>query len=810
MPKPRAAGTFISEFEDRRQRRFVTGITDVDPLEYGLTFERFLNPERISMPDIDMDFEDQRRGEIIEWVVERYGADRVAQIVTFGTLGAKAAIKDVGRVLGFEPRDTDALTKKIPTKPGTTLEDAYKVAEFREMIDGSDRNRELFESAKRLEGLSRSPGVHAAGLVISRDPLVEMIPLSRGTEGQAVTAYEMKVLERMGMLKMDFLGLSNLTVLAKAVENIERTSGVKVDVKTLSEADPKTWELLARGETAGVFQLEGDGMTRWLVQLKPQSVRELAALIALYRPGPMGEIPKYIENKFGKRKIEYLHPLMEPILRETYGVITYQDQVLHLVRNLAGFSLGKADNLRRAMSKKDLQALADLEGDFYAGTDERGVPREAAATIWELLKPFAKYAFNKAHSVCYALLAFQTAWLKAYYPHEFMAALLAVYRDKEERIVSFIEDCRRRKIPVWRPDINLSGTDFVIQMAPSGEKSIRFGLGAIKGVGAGLCNAIVADRTENGPFTHLYEFAERTKGFGMNRGALEALIKAGAFDDLDANRRKLLRYADEALSHADGRHRDRERELTSLFEGDDEFKTVTLPILPEEPFPDRLDKLAMEKEATGAYITDHPLRGLEGAIARASSIKCAEAVDLADGTSLRLAGVLSDVRISTTKKGDPMCSLKLEDFSGQVPLTAFAATFQRLRPMFKKDLAVRVVGRVRYREQNGERDFGISVEEIAPLETDGVAEVEHDSAALGTVVVTIERATMSELRQLNSVIRRSTGDYRLRLVVQPTSEFGAIDVPHYVPDTDDFQQQLRVAVPRAEVVVEHSERAYNR
>ncbi|RYG75311.1 DNA polymerase III subunit alpha, partial [bacterium] len=399
---------------------FLTGITDVDPVDYGLTFERFLNPERVSMPDIDMDFEDQRRGEIIDWVSERYGSDKVAQIITFGTMGAKAAIKDVGRVLGYDPKVTDAMTKKIPTKPGTTLEGAYdENPEFREIIESTSDNRKLYETALHMEGRARNPGVHAAGVVISKEPLVDFVPLYRGTEGQPVTSYEMKVLEKMGMLKMDFLGLSNLTVLAKAIENVRVTEGVELDVKCFDESERATWEMLAKGDTTGVFQLESDGMTRYVTQLKPDNVRELAAMIALYRPGPMGEIPRYIDLKFGRKQTTYEDPRMEDVLKETYGVIVYQDQVLKLVQVLAGFTLGRADLLRRAMGKKDAKALAELGDEFYAGTAEKGIDRDCAERIWELLLPFAGYAFNKAHSVCYAILSFQTAWLKANYPVEY-------------------------------------------------------------------------------------------------------------------------------------------------------------------------------------------------------------------------------------------------------------------------------------------------------------------------------------------------------------------------------------------------------
>ncbi|HEY0866433.1 MAG TPA: DNA polymerase III subunit alpha, partial [Fimbriimonas sp.] len=601
-----AAGSLVS---------YCVGITDVDPVEYDLTFERFLNPERISMPDIDMDFEDARRDEIIQYVTDRFGNDRVAQIVTFGTLGAKAAIKDCGRVLGYQPQETDKLTKAIPTLPGWSLERAYKeIAEFRQMVDSDTRNRTLFETAKQVEGIARHPGVHAAGVVISRDPLVEYVPLYRGNDGQPITAFEMGILEKIGLLKMDFLGLSNLTVLSRAVANIEsaRENGSdavltpqKFDIAAIPPDDPKTYEMLGRGETTGVFQLEGGGMTRWVQQLKPTNVRELAAMIALYRPGPMEHIPTFIDTKFGRRKPHYLHETMKPILEETYGIIVYQDQVLKLVQALAGFTLGKADILRRAMGKKDAKAMAQMKTEFMEGTAAAGIADEVANRVWELLLPFAGYAFNKAHAVCYSILAYQTAYLKANYPVEYMAGLLSVYLSREDKVTTFIEECRRMKIPVLPPDVNLSHGDFSIEVDPGaptngdrrvGARSIRFGLVAIKGVGEGLVEGIIKEREENGPFTHLFEFAERCKPLGINRLAIEALVRSGALDSIDRNRNKLLAHVEPAVAFAEMQNRSRLAGQDSLFGGGEEASNeVAYPVLPDLEPPSRAEKLAMEK-----------------------------------------------------------------------------------------------------------------------------------------------------------------------------------------------------------------------
>ena len=794
---------------------YLIGITDVDPVEYDLTFERFLNPERVSMPDIDMDFEDQRRGEIIDWVTERYGSDKVAQIITFGTMGAKAAIKDVGRVLGYEPKVTDLISKKIPLKVGMTLQAAYdENPEFREIVEETPENRHLYETALHMEGRARNAGVHAAGVVISKDPLVDYVPLYRGTDGQAVTSYEMKVLEKMGMLKMDFLGLSNLTVLAKAVANVKATEGIDLDVKAFPEDDPKVWSLLAKGDTTGVFQLESDGMTRYIVQLKPESIRELSAMIALFRPGPMGEIPKFIDLKHGRRQPTYEDERMEPTLRETFGVIVYQDQVLKLVQTLAGFTLGRADLLRRAMGKKDAKAMKELGDEFYAGTDANGISRDCAERIWELLIPFAGYAFNKAHSVCYAILSFQTAWLKANYPVEYMAALMAVYREKEDRIVAFIDDCRRRGIPVMRPDVNASDFDFRIQSRTAKkktEKAIRFGLGAIKGLGDGLAEAILKEREENGPYSHLFEFCERTKVAGLNRTALDALIKAGAFDSIDSNRTKLLYYAEAALMYADAQTRDRAVGQGVMAFDDNahaEKAAVYYRDLPDVPAGDRLTSLAHEKEAMGVYLSDHPLRGMEGSIARASTVTCDALEDLEDGVSVRIAGIISAIRIMHSKKtGQPMCSFTLEDFSGQAKLMAFSNQYGRFRELLVKDGLIRVSGRMGTREgRGGETERELRIDDIAVLEGQPDVPLHPVIGGMGTLTVSIPKATAGEVRRLKNLVLASRGEYRLRLVVD---DIPPIDTPHWVSaDDDKFLGGLRDLLPRAKVEVSYSERAF--
>lgn len=808
-----AAGSLVS---------YSIGITDVDPLEYDLTFERFLNPERVSMPDIDMDFEDARRDELIEYVTQRYGQDHVAQIVTFGTLGAKAAIKDCGRVEGYSPQETDRICKTIPNLPNMTIQRALKESvEFREMYENDGRVRKLVETAQKVEGIARHSGVHAAGIVISKEPLVEHIPLYRGTDGQAVTAFEMGILEKIGLLKMDFLGLSNLTVLSRAIAEIDKRLGysemsdgpekkallaqhpVLGGVASLPEDDPATWEMLGRGETVGVFQLEGGGMTRYVSQLKPESIRELAAMIALYRPGPMEHIPAFIDAKFGRREVKYLHERMEPILNETYGVIVYQDQVLKLVQALAGFSLGKADILRRAMGKKDKAAMDSMRVEFMDGCLANAVEKSVAEKLWELLLPFAGYAFNKAHAVCYAILGFQTAYLKAHYPVEYMAALMAAYRNSEDRVVAFVEECRRKKIRVLPPNVNRSDREFSVE-----GDSIRFGLAAIKGVGQGMADAIIREVRDNGYFSHLYEFAERLKPFGLNRTALEALVRAGALDEIDSNRATLLRYIDGALAYADSAFRDRRLGQESLF-GEPANQgpvSANYPPLPSEERLAKRELLAIEKEVLGIYVSDHPLRGYERHVSRSSSHGCGAIAELDEGTKVKLAGVIAGVRTITTKRtGEKMASLTLEDFTGQASVIVFAATYTKFKEVLQRDAIVRITGVVMHREKpgsGGEKSIEVRLEEIEPMDPSLGLSVQASENSEGLVTIVLDRATPDQLARLRCAIEQHPGPYEVLLQILPRDQYAPMFVGRTVDPTNGFAEAVQAAIKSASVEVE--------
>lgn len=795
-----AAGSLVS---------YTVGITDVDPVDYDLTFERFLNPERVSMPDVDMDFEDARRDEVIRWVTEKYGTDRVAQIITFGTLGAKAAIRDAARVMGFTPQEADRVAKTIPNGPGWSIERATKeVAEFRGVCEGDPRIEKLVETARKIEGLSRHAGVHAAGVVIAQEPLSEYVPLYRGNDGQAVTAYEMGILEKIGLLKMDFLGLSNLTVLARTIEHIRTTHAHLGPVERAQHPvidgghmaipfeDAKTYEMLGRGETVGVFQLESGGMRRNITELKPESVRELAAMVALYRPGPMEHIPRFVSNKFGRTQIEVLHETMEPILAETFGIIVYQDQVLKLVQALAGFSLGKADILRRAMGKKDRAVMDQMQGEFMEGCAERGISVEVAEKVWELLLPFAGYAFNKAHAVCYAILAYQTAYLKANYPVEYLAGLLAVFRDKEDKVTAFIEECRRSKIPVLPPDVNRSDLDFTIEEVEVGKgkkktrtKAIRFGLGAIKGVGEGLCRAIVEERSGGG-FGHLFEFCDRVRPHGMNKAALESLIRAGALDSVEKNRNTLLHAAEGSLVFADNANRQRLAGQDSLF-GESAEMELELPTLPAMPEPERGDILKMEKETMGIYVSDHPLRGYEFTLRRAGTHTCAAVLESDDPVKVRVAGVLSQASVRMSpKSGMLVARMVLEDFTGQVNCFAFGETVTKYQGLIEKDRVVVLSGRVKFdeRSQATERTPEIQVFEVeeigAPIERLG------DESVAGSVLVTVRSATRSQLEKLKEVVDSSPGDFELVLSFVKAKDQTPVVLLQRVAATDEFVRRV--------------------
>jgi DNA polymerase-3 subunit alpha len=681
-----AAGSLVS---------YCLGITNLDPLKHGLIFERFLNIGRVSMPDIDCDFSVEGREKVIRYVSEKYGSDRVAQIITFTTMASKAAIRDVGRVLEVPLRDTDRLAKLVPVWQGRskTLEDTIKeVPEFREAYQSSDEAKRLIDVAKTLEGVSRNVSTHAAGVVIAPEPLVHYTPLQFGPGREAViTQYDMKAVGDIGLLKIDFLGLQNLDIIATCMRLIKERRGIEIDLEHLPFDDPKTYELLSIGDTHGVFQLEGAGMRRMVMDMRPQSFEDVSAAIALFRPGPMVNIPAFIARKQGREPIEYMHERLEPILRETYGVMIYQEQVMMAARELAGFTMSEADILRAAMGKKDKAKMAKLRTKFVEGTVERGIAKATAETLFEGIAKFAEYGFNRAHSAAYAVISYQTAYLKANFPLEYMTALLIHMEGNAERVATAIVDCRLRGIDVLAPDINQSRTDFSMT-----DGRILFGLAAIKNVGRHAVESIVGLRDADGPFKSLEDLCERTSAIqDVNRRVLESLVQSGACDSL-GERARLIAALDHAVSRAERARRDRESGQTSLLdmvgspevEADDYGLTIDVaPMAGDE-------KLRLEKELLGLYLSDHPLRRISAELAKLSDTQAVEVTSALQDTEVRVAGLVREVRRVVTRKGQIMAYATLEDLTGTVDVVLFPSVFEQTRQLFEPDKVVVVQGKV--------------------------------------------------------------------------------------------------------------------
>jgi DNA polymerase-3 subunit alpha len=727
-PRGSAAGSIIL---------YLLGIADVDPIEYGLTFERFLNPERVQMPDVDMDFADERRAEVIQYCIERYGADHVAQMVTFGRLLARAAIRDVGRALNYPLNEVERVAKLIPQIPvGMTIEKSLdQVKELKQLYDSDPSVARLLDKAQGIEGVARHASTHAAGVVISGDPLVWHSALQKvgKSDTMVMTQYPQKALEEIGLLKMDFLGLANLTMLAKAVEYIKESRGVDIDLSTLPLDDPDTYRRLSDGETHSVFQLEGSGMTRYVKELKPQTVRHLAAMVALYRPGPMAHIPNYIARKEGRQEVEYPDPSLEDLLEETYGIIVYQDQVLQIVQRVAGYSLGQADILRRAMGKKDPEVMRKERANFLDGAKAREYRVEVAEKLWEYIEPFAGYAFNKSHAFCYAFVAYQTAYLKANYPVEWMAAVLTTDLAKPEKIVSALGECRRLDIEILLPSINWSQVRFTVEPIPEVQRTsqhthgIRFGLAAVKNVGEGAVESVVAEREKNGPFKSLDDFCSRVDLRMVNKRVVEALVKCGAMDEFGA-RERVLAGIDACMGNGQRAQKAASSGQVDMFSmfggggGEDAGPAMLMETpLPMVPEVGRRERLAWEKEAIGVFLSSHPF--MDAARWFASSkytVTSAISADIAE-KQVTVAGIVAAVRRITTRKGDTMAVATLEDLHGTVDVVGFPRTYQQYPDLWREDAILVVQGKVDARDDRlqliveamEEAELGAEVESAA-------------------------------------------------------------------------------------------------
>jgi DNA polymerase-3 subunit alpha len=670
---------------------YTLGITPVDPILYQLPFERFLNPDRVTMPDIDVDFEDGRRDEVIAYVGRKYGQDHVAQIITFGTMLARAAIRDVGRVLGHSYGEVDRIAKAVPNQLGIRLDEALKVAPaLREQVDGDPSVKRIIDFARHLEGVARNASTHAAGVVISREPLTDLMPLQKATNSDSLmTQYEMHAIEALGLLKFDFLGLSNLTILRQAVDLVKANRGVEIDLDNIPLDDARTFELLASGETTGIFQLESAGMRRYIRELRPTSVYDLAAMVALYRPGPMDNIPAYIRRKHGQEAVTYLHPLLQPYLEKTYGIFVYQEDIMSAAMALGGFTGPEADTLGYAIRKKKSSVLRAQKEKFVSQAGERGVEPQVIDAVFKAFEPFERYGFNKAHATCYGLIAYQTAFLKANHTVDYMAAVLTAFRANEEKVAAAVAECRRMSIEVRPPDVHTSHLDFTVE-----GDAIRFGLLAVKNVGQGAIESIIAARDADGEFRSLTDFCTRIDLRLANRKVLEALIKVGALNSM-GHPAQLLLGLDDAIAAAQATQRDRISGQTSLFDlgaADAAAFERPLPAATEVPVRERL---RWEKELLGLYLSEHPMGEVAEQVGRFVNAYSGDLRDESlDGQRVVIGGIVTGVRTVITKAKAAMAIATLEDLQGSVEVVVFPRLYETTGPTWREGEILLVAGRV--------------------------------------------------------------------------------------------------------------------
>ena len=754
------------------------GITNINPLDHHLVFERFLNVERKEMPDIDLDFQDDRRDEIISYAAQKYGRDRVAQIITFGTFGARAALRDVGRALGMPFGDVDRVARLVPFGPNMTLERALEEnQELRGQYVDDEAVRQLVDNAKRLEGIARHASTHAAGVVISREPLADYVPLQKATradeEAIAMTQYPMEAIAKIGLLKLDVLGLVNLTILQKTKEIIAETTGADVDLSHLPLDDANTFRLLSSGETTGVFQLEGTGMRRFVKELKPSSFSDIAAMIALYRPGPMQHIATFVKAKHGIEPIHFPHPTLSEILQDTYGVIVYQDQVLLIVQAFAGYGLGEADIFRKAMGKKIPEVMRHERKNFLAGAKKNGFSEELARDIFDLIEPFAGYAFNKAHSVSYAMIAYQTAYFKANYPVEFMTALLTMHMGQPDKISSAVAECRQLEIAVLPPDINRSGITFSIEDVDGG-KGIRFGLGAVKNVGGTAVAPIIASRDEDGGFASIEDFCRRADLRALNKRALESLIKVGALDSLHS-RGALLANTDRIIALSHSAQRLKETGQSSMFDLWGESVPSPMPELQLDGADVPLsDRLAWEKELLGTYVSEHPFGRAARRLASRVTVFCGQIDEGMAGQNVVTAGIVTTVRHLLTKEGRAFVAATLEDLDGTVEVTAWPAVYAQTSDLWVEGTILLIEGKVRVRADRVQ----LACDSAQPYGVEDDTEVEPPPPKrrlLITVAETDDEAgDVATLRRVLDVLKEHAGRDEVRIQVKQGN--GVVDL----------------------------------
>ncbi len=761
-------------------------ITDLDPLVYSLLFERFLNPERVSLPDIDMDFCMDRRDEVINYVIHKYGEDHVAQIITFGTMKAKAAIRDVGRVLEMPYAEVDRIAKLVPDDLKITLDKALEQEpRLKELVDKDPKVRELMSVAQSLEGLARHASTHAAGVVISDQPLTEHVPLYKGPKDEIVTQYSMGDVEKIGLVKFDFLGLKTLTMIRRAerLVNEGRPDQPPLHVDRLPFDDADTFALLSSGKTTGVFQLESSGMRDLLTGLKPDRFEDIIAIIALYRPGPMDLIPDFIKRKQGKIPITYETPELEPILKDTYGVIVYQEQVMAIANKVAGFSLGQADILRRAMGKKKPEEMEKLRVQFLEGAKGKKIQEKKADKLYELIQKFAGYGFNKSHAAAYAVVCYQTAYLKAHYPTEFMAALMTSDMGNADKIVGYFTECRGLGIPVLPPDVNQSQKYFAVV-----DGGIRFGLAAIKNVGEGAVESIIEIRNETGPFRSFFDFCRRADMHKVNKRMMEGLIKAGAFDSMGGRRSQFMAVLDQAMEEGATIQKERAMGQTSIFGDELPGSTPTLdePTLPDVPEWSQGEMLKYERELTGFYISAHPLARYEAAIRLFATTTTEQVGNVPDGREVKLCGIITAVKSMLTKKGDRMAYITLEDLHGMVEVIAFPDLYRESADLIVPERVVRLTGTVD-RGDKGTKLRGSKIEPLAELQNKNISKV--------TIRLADTPGMPTRLPILRQVFQKYPGSSSVSLimVVSPTLEAHTAPLPdvkitpseHFVADIEE-------------------------
>ncbi|MCB0395168.1 MAG: DNA polymerase III subunit alpha [Flavobacteriales bacterium] len=759
---------------------FCIGITNIDPIKYDLLFERFLNPERVSMPDIDIDFDDEGRQKVIDYVVDKYGRQQVAQIITFGTMAAKSSIRDVARVMDFPLADSDRLAKLIPETPGISLKRAFdEVPELKDARKKDDSQGAVLKLAEQLEGSVRNSGIHAAGIIIAPDDITKYIPVCTSKDTDLwVTQFDGKYIEDAGMLKMDFLGLKTLTIIKDAIDIIRLRHQIHIDPDEIPLDDLKTFELYQKGDTIGTFQFESEGMRTYLRDLKPTNIEDLIAMNALYRPGPMDFIPQYISRKHGKEKVEYPHELLEGILKNTFGIMVYQEQIMQAAQIMAGFSLGAADLLRRAMGKKKHDVMEQQKAVFVEGAGQKGIDAKKAADVFDVMAKFASYGFNRSHSAAYSVVAYQTAYLKANYPAEYMAAVLTNNMNDIKKINFFMDECKRQNIPVLGPDVNESSLKFTVN--PEG--AIRFGLGAVKGVGEGAVHALIGERQEEGHYRNIFDLVRRVNLRAANKKCLESLAQAGAFDSFEGSHRAQYFYQEanegpifleKVIRFGSTYQEAKTSSQTSLFGDDESLIQIPEPSLPDCDTWGKLDRLQKEKEVTGIYLSGHPLDDykLEMDSFCTSGVESLKDLDALKNKSISVAGVIISARHRTTKNGVPFGSFVLEDFSDSITLNLFQESYMKFKHFLETGTFVFIKGKVQPRFRNSD-SMEFSVTDIQLL-----SEVREKLAKTIEFNLTLGDISDEWVEKFTQLVDKHPGPCRIRFNITDPSEKWKISMP---------------------------------